>query len=928
MVNKCGVPKCRSGYDGKIPPGVSMHSFPTKDLEIRKQWVTSIGKPPSWAPSPNSVICSLHFHPTDFTLLSSDLNTSRRRKHKDVLLKRRRLLPNVVPSVFQVLGGSDIKSYQSLEDIQDELKKLGHSTLPKDVFVISKEGESLHFLGLTFDKSSIAPKINYSLNVFSDLTYSMMVGEQMIQENLCKSSRSHISSFMALNDALNLLKNSFLESKPHKGTKELEMTLIRIKKSVSLLPESDKRRNKLLFILEQLDCILHSREKYSKSLIMLGVLWNNVAPRLYRSLSNSYESEMLLMLPPIPVIRSHTELPIQKLKDRYSRCSSDAEKMLSLLITENVSSSYSGIFKSGKYSTHGHRRTLLDFCIKGIHEGNTNDNKEPDIHRFVSLSDLNCIIIRDKVFELIETCTKIGFKIVSLVLDIGSNFHEFYTRELFEESSNGFSAKSMIINDDHERFIENPYDDTLGNKIYVIFNPKHCVQSLLDHWIEQNTFECPPFQGVEMSNPEIMKIEELFQQDSSQNKYNYRRSELRNPNNIFNELILSSLKKGPTYEFVKVILKFSKITQELKFTTPIWNAGDSRIQFLREFYEWITAWELRVTSSGIADLMCYLFENNGNVIDISPGRFSCQVEEIDSWKVYPFNHRSLIGLVSILTNKKRIINIKGLISLVGSEMENLDIIFNYTDSREQRNYSCNANNYLIDEKVSSIIYPLEEEDLYFKPTRENDLVYILAGFIAESLLQTLDCDSPCQGCFELLVNIKDAPTLIFEDCSARKDVELAFANTVSEKGMSAPSQLVFACCLIIRKIYIGLNMIIETKMNIFEETARMINASCDSTEKHPFKSYFKSLCDMLYDVFSCNSFRRKRKILNLMPVCPPKDIKFEEEQSSSNKMDSSKMKEVSECKRSKEADIESDQTKIVTKLNNEVSALEIYNSSQ
>ena len=90
----CAAPGCKSGYDGKLPIGVTCHLLP-KDKEIRKKWIQAIPRE-DWTPSASARICSLHFEEEDFVKERTDSNPNRQRGE----LQRRRLKPNVVPHIF------------------------------------------------------------------------------------------------------------------------------------------------------------------------------------------------------------------------------------------------------------------------------------------------------------------------------------------------------------------------------------------------------------------------------------------------------------------------------------------------------------------------------------------------------------------------------------------------------------------------------------------------------------------------------------------------------------------------------------------------------------------------------------------------------------------------------------------------------------
>ena len=96
MGRKCCAPGCRTGYSGALEQGVSLHSFP-KEEELLQLWISAIPRD-NYQPNFNSVICSLHFHPSELITESRDSNGSRRgRTHP---MQRTYLSEGAIPSTF------------------------------------------------------------------------------------------------------------------------------------------------------------------------------------------------------------------------------------------------------------------------------------------------------------------------------------------------------------------------------------------------------------------------------------------------------------------------------------------------------------------------------------------------------------------------------------------------------------------------------------------------------------------------------------------------------------------------------------------------------------------------------------------------------------------------------------------------------------
>lgn len=90
----CVVPGCSTGYgSSKVPEGVTQHQIP-KDPLRRLAWQKAIPRE-DWVPSDRSLVCSLHFTPSDYEETSTDTN-----KYRKTNLKLRRLKKSAIPTQF------------------------------------------------------------------------------------------------------------------------------------------------------------------------------------------------------------------------------------------------------------------------------------------------------------------------------------------------------------------------------------------------------------------------------------------------------------------------------------------------------------------------------------------------------------------------------------------------------------------------------------------------------------------------------------------------------------------------------------------------------------------------------------------------------------------------------------------------------------
>ena len=97
MVNKCSAPGCTTGYNNKMPTGVSLHKFPSSP-RMKVKWINALHRV-DFTPGASARICSLHFHEDDFIRIRKDSNTRRIRSLTSTLTKSY-LKNTAIPSVF------------------------------------------------------------------------------------------------------------------------------------------------------------------------------------------------------------------------------------------------------------------------------------------------------------------------------------------------------------------------------------------------------------------------------------------------------------------------------------------------------------------------------------------------------------------------------------------------------------------------------------------------------------------------------------------------------------------------------------------------------------------------------------------------------------------------------------------------------------
>lgn len=278
---KCCVPGCSSGYASDDSINVSMHKFPND--EVRKnQWLRRINRA-DFIPSNNSRVCSKHFVESDFKNERQDSNVTRKRSRGGGCIVLRLLKDDVRPSVFpnqpsylttpevhprattshfenrilkqnaaiqdQINEMEKLDSVSSLSDLHE--KSTSHSFFPGNFF-LRRSADNSVCLFLSIDENMSPPKLQASIRVNEDLSFSAWNGDGMVSCDQLMSVMKFSKKILRFSDLLNLM--AFLQSQP--DIDPVPSVIQILEKCIASESSSESRRKKLAFICEQLSHLL------------------------------------------------------------------------------------------------------------------------------------------------------------------------------------------------------------------------------------------------------------------------------------------------------------------------------------------------------------------------------------------------------------------------------------------------------------------------------------------------------------------------------------------------------------------------------------------------------------------------------------------------------------------------------------------------
>ncbi|XP_063239296.1 uncharacterized protein LOC134540457 [Bacillus rossius redtenbacheri] len=463
----CCVPNCTS-ESSKCDKKVTFHTFPIQ-TELKDRWRTAISRQGKtagslWSPSSSSRVCSLHFRTSDFSISTT----------------RKRLLPNVVPTLFQ---GYPLHKQSKLPKRSPASRSDVSPQIKRKKVCIQNENKELAFL--SEDKIEVKE-----------------VGIQ-------------VSSFFPCRPKLTAIKHKYKLVKQSNG--RLIQTVSRLRKQIKELKKENNGKNnkhlekiekiekdgkngnlKALFLLEQIDSYGKQHVVYGETTLKICVLWHRKAAAGYRFI----RSMNCLKLPHEKTLRGYigcasgetgiTSVIKERLIYEVSNLNHSEEKLGSLIIDEMaikakvsydrnldqfLGYSEAEIEEMGVSDKIANR--LLCFMFRGL----STPIRIPVAFYFTrQLTGPQLCKLTKKVIEEVE---ETGFEILRIVTD---------------NSSVNVSMMKEVCGGQLLPEIQHPNDE--NRVIFLSFDSSHILKNIRTQFLQKNFF----YRGIMISSKPLKKL--------------------------------------------------------------------------------------------------------------------------------------------------------------------------------------------------------------------------------------------------------------------------------------------------------------------------------------------------------------------------------------------------------------------------------------
>jgi len=794
--------------------------------------------------SSHSLVCSLHFLPQDYAKRSQDTNITRQNERGDKLLKRRKLMPFAIPSVFKsglvpnrstsaTAAARLFKENDRLDcQIEDFFKqeqcnnldeihaKMQNVRLPESISMIKKM-DSLIFLSLQANEPNGCLALKCYLQIDSNLEIKLVVdGKQLNSNNVHHIVKN--GKVASTSDIQNIL--AYVMSKVQEPNLDtaLQGTLARLKNCVTLSSINEGLRLKLSFLAEQFElAISFSGKRYSQDLLITAAMWKAQSSKLYLSLVGNG----LLSLPSprhlqrlMSCIDNETGIgnaTLAYLEARIKLLSPEERNVV--LMVDEVYVSQKLEFAGGKlYGTEDGSlcKTVLCYMIKSVR------SSYRDMVAMFPTKNLNSARLLDTYRAVLKALTEKGFLVCGISADNATPNRRFFVDEL---------CKGCLTTS-----IEHPF--LPKQPIFLIFDAVHCFKNIYNNFVNKTWFSLPPFENdgmpfkacfqhlidlfkLEMGKPAKMayKLSDKVLHPKPIEKTNVSLAvAIFDPSTIaameyYSKHLCLPEWKG-TCRFLKIVLQWWQIVnvknpctgihKRNEFQKPITIFDDANLCYLKQFNDWLLTWEaqleskkeglsaqtflaLKQTNSALmAAANYFLKEKNFNFLLL--GQFQTDpLEERFGWYRQMSGANYFISVRQLLEAEKSI------------RLQSLAKFSGLTFSEIKATYSEVALN--ADKKTkfdAEILHSLLEDDfLSISDLADEDknIVFYLAGYLSYCGCKSI----PCLSCSCLTKDDGEMPGLeVLGDKSSQEAEEKdLFLELVNRGGLCRPSDLVYILCI-------------------------------------------------------------------------------------------------------------------------------------
>ncbi|QQP39506.1 Putative LOC101234561, partial [Caligus rogercresseyi] len=829
-----------TGHDDQKDPNISQHYFPA-DPDLRQAWKLAIRRE-HFEPSKNSVICSLHFLPSDFKVESSDSNPRRKRNRKDNSLVSRRLVKEAVPTVFPNLPSYYTKSKpkprgdnssqnrndktfqrhekeaaafldgEKFSSVDEVMGRIDLSCFP-DV-IVTKKNNALLIYQLAFSDNDHPPQMIFTIEIFHDLTFQVWIG-QVISS---RGSLLHIirdDKLSSTGQLINLIAHA--RNKPDNQRTEVdtyEQCYQLLEGTLVQEGCSEETKKKVAFLMEQLK-LLKKKEnarRYSPTLLAVACLWENTSPSLYRMILHDgfltlpSSSHLNRLSRAFSVESGVSEGTKAYLKARAGKLN-EREKIVALLVDE-VATAKRVEYSNGTFfgfEKMEPTKTVLAFLITSI------CGKYKDVVGLNPVVKLNAELLAHLHRVALRAATEAGFLVITSICDGHSVNRRFYSEMLCDGR-----LKVSISN-----------EEAGGQSMFLLFDVVHLFKNFFTNLLRRKHFDCPDFQGIRM-NASFAHVKSLYELELGKPiKVAHKlTAKVLNPRPIecmsveladrfFHPSTIAGLqyysKDHPewmgTAHFLQTIRNwFNVLNVKTTFTgmrkrdwskDPIRTSDSVQLKFLENFAEWLEKWEKQKTlglsketflcaiqtSKAMPKLIVHLLEKEGMDYVLTGKICSDPIEK-------RFGDYRMLGGSNYYVSVRQILEAEKKIRL-----NSLIRLSSFT-LKEAKNVLSASSEGEVENDTSALLAAMEVFEGSCIPSDEGDegAVFYVAGYVAQKLVKS----TKCQACQEIVSKGKTVPRITFDVGVDQESKDLSIKSTkddlislVTRGGLTYPSDATF-----------------------------------------------------------------------------------------------------------------------------------------
>jgi len=448
--------------------------------------------------------------------------------------------------------------------------------------------------------------------------------------------------------------------------------------------------------------------------------------------------------------------------------------------------------------------TLLCFMVKSF------ASKYKDIVAIYPMDKLTATTL----FDCYNDVMSLLRRVVAILVDNAANNRKFFVDCL----CNGNLAPSIL-------------DPVIGHPVFLLFDPVHTIKNVYNNFQSRKVFECPPMARNLPTGctADFSHVVDLFQHESTMSLKKAHRltpatlqprsiekTSVKLAVSLFCESTRDALQYyathkgrtswGTTADFITLLLKLwnvlnvktrTKGKHKRDYTmNPVRSSLDWKLDFLREFADFLLAWEtsgkrglsketflvLRHTGRALSECASFLLDRRKFNFVLLGHLQSDAIESQFGWLRQLAGANYYISMRQVLEGDRKI---RALSLLKYSHLSLTDIDAALPAESDPAHPASSVDS-VADSLANSISFSVSPS------SNDANIVFYVSGAIARSAIRTMKCDS----CRDSLTDPNALPTFELDELLGTSDCCVAsFLDTINRGGLMRPSDYTFLLCV-------------------------------------------------------------------------------------------------------------------------------------